>query len=43
MKSRKKRLSRIVVALLIVYTVGLPIQNIVLATEQTTNEMVVTE
>ncbi|EAE8308497.1 BspA family leucine-rich repeat surface protein [Listeria monocytogenes] len=43
MKSRKKRLSQIVVALLIVYTVGLPIQNIVLATEQTTNEMVVTE
>ncbi|HAC4847924.1 TPA_asm: BspA family leucine-rich repeat surface protein, partial [Listeria monocytogenes] len=43
MKSRKKRLSRIVVALLIVYTVGLPIQNIVLATEQTTNETVVTE
>ncbi|ELC2202389.1 BspA family leucine-rich repeat surface protein [Listeria monocytogenes] len=36
-------MSRIVVALLIVYTVGLPIQNIVLATEQTTNEMVVTE
>ncbi|MBC1910683.1 BspA family leucine-rich repeat surface protein [Listeria innocua] len=30
-------------ALLIVYTVGLPIQNIVLATEQTTNETVVTE
>ncbi|MBC1384367.1 BspA family leucine-rich repeat surface protein, partial [Listeria innocua] len=36
-------MSRIVVALLIVYTVGLPIQNIVLATEQTTNETVVTE
>ncbi|EOD5838629.1 BspA family leucine-rich repeat surface protein [Listeria monocytogenes] len=36
-------MSQIVVALLIVYTVGLPIQNIVLATEQTTNEMVVTE
>ncbi|MBC1379824.1 BspA family leucine-rich repeat surface protein [Listeria innocua] len=43
MKSLEKRLSRIVVALLIVYTVGLPIQNIVLATEQTTNETVVTE
>ncbi|EDH3594482.1 BspA family leucine-rich repeat surface protein [Listeria monocytogenes] len=43
MKNRKKRLSKIVVALLIVYTVGLPVQNIVLATEQTTNETVVTE
>ncbi|EAF4531362.1 hypothetical protein CYG98_13625, partial [Listeria monocytogenes serotype 1/2a] len=43
MKNRKKRLSKIVVALLIVYTVGLPVQNIVLATEQMTNETVVTE
>ncbi|MBC1385490.1 BspA family leucine-rich repeat surface protein [Listeria innocua] len=36
-------MSQIVVALLIVYTVGLPVQNIVLATEQMTNETVVTE
>ncbi|MBC1925473.1 BspA family leucine-rich repeat surface protein [Listeria innocua] len=43
MKNRKKRLSQIVVALLIVYTVGLPVQNIVLATEQMTNETVATE
>ncbi|WP_185324585.1 InlB B-repeat-containing protein [Listeria innocua] len=45
MKSRKKRLSQIVVALLIVYTIGLPIQNIVLANtnEQAINEAVVTE
>ncbi|EKZ4334397.1 BspA family leucine-rich repeat surface protein [Listeria monocytogenes] len=43
MKNRKKRLSQLVVALLIVYTVGLPIQNIVLAMEQTTNETIVTE
>ncbi|EHT9627762.1 InlB B-repeat-containing protein [Listeria monocytogenes] len=45
MKKRKKRLSQIVVALLIVYTIGLPIQNIVLANtnEQAINEAVVTE
>ncbi|EAF9641633.1 hypothetical protein A6I69_14770 [Listeria monocytogenes] len=45
MKNRKKRLSQIVVALLIVYTIGLPIQNIVLANtnEQAINEAVVTE
>ncbi|EAE8309340.1 BspA family leucine-rich repeat surface protein [Listeria monocytogenes] len=43
MKNHKKRLSQIVVALLIVYTIGLPIQNIVLASELPTNEIVVTE
>ncbi|WP_120139192.1 BspA family leucine-rich repeat surface protein, partial [Listeria monocytogenes] len=43
MKNHKKRLSQIVVALLIVYTIGLPIQNIVLANELPTNETVVTE
>ncbi|EAC8464481.1 BspA family leucine-rich repeat surface protein [Listeria monocytogenes] len=40
MKNHKKRLSQIVVALLIVYTIGLPIQNIVLANELPTNETV---
>ncbi|HAO5758262.1 TPA: BspA family leucine-rich repeat surface protein [Listeria monocytogenes] len=43
MKNHKKRLSQIVVALLIVYTIGLPIQNVVLASELPTNEIVVTE
>ncbi|EKP7339173.1 BspA family leucine-rich repeat surface protein [Listeria monocytogenes] len=43
MKNHKKRLSQIVVALLIVYTIGLPIQNIVSANELPTNETVVTE
>ncbi|ELC6641682.1 BspA family leucine-rich repeat surface protein [Listeria monocytogenes] len=36
-------MSQIVVALLIVYTIGLPIQNVVLASELPTNEIVVTE
>ncbi|MCW07301.1 BspA family leucine-rich repeat surface protein [Listeria monocytogenes] len=43
MKNHKKRLSQIVVALLIVYTIGLPIQNIVLANELPTNEIVIAE
>ncbi|EKZ4336023.1 BspA family leucine-rich repeat surface protein [Listeria monocytogenes] len=43
MKNHKKRLSQIVVALLIVYTIGLPIQNIVLANELPTNETVTAE
>ncbi|EHD1581827.1 BspA family leucine-rich repeat surface protein [Listeria monocytogenes] len=43
MKNHKKRLSPIVVALLIVYTIGLPIQNIVLANELPTNETVTAE
>ncbi|EAG4503474.1 BspA family leucine-rich repeat surface protein [Listeria monocytogenes] len=43
MKNHKKRLSQIVVALLIVYTIGLPIQNIVLANELPTNETATAE
>ncbi|EHT9625519.1 leucine-rich repeat domain-containing protein [Listeria monocytogenes] len=43
MKNRKKKLRQLIVALLLLCTIGLPIQNIVLANEVTTNENVVTE
>ncbi|HCV3198505.1 TPA: leucine-rich repeat domain-containing protein [Listeria monocytogenes] len=45
MKNRKKRLRQLIVALLLLYTIGLPIKNVVLANanEVATNEAVVTE
>ncbi|EAF9641304.1 hypothetical protein A6I69_13070, partial [Listeria monocytogenes] len=45
MKNRKKRLRQFIVAFLLLNTIGLPIQNIVLANanEVATNEAVVTE
>ncbi|EAF1671379.1 BspA family leucine-rich repeat surface protein [Listeria monocytogenes] len=43
MKKREKSLIQLVVTLLLLYTIGLPIQNVVLATEQATHESVVTE
>ncbi|EAG1723497.1 BspA family leucine-rich repeat surface protein [Listeria monocytogenes] len=43
MKKREKSLIHLVVTLLLLYTIGLPIQNVVLATEQATHESVVTE
>ncbi|MCW07151.1 BspA family leucine-rich repeat surface protein [Listeria monocytogenes] len=43
MKKREKSLIQLVVTLLLLYTIGLPIQNVVLATEQVTHESAVTE
>ncbi|EKZ4847832.1 leucine-rich repeat domain-containing protein [Listeria monocytogenes] len=43
MKNRKKRLRQLIVALLLLCTIGLPIQNIVLANELSTTEEVITE
>ncbi|EAG1723496.1 hypothetical protein BBW79_14205, partial [Listeria monocytogenes] len=43
MKNRKKRLRQLIVAFVLLYTIGLPIKNIVLANELATNEAVVTE
>ncbi|ECZ8706645.1 LPXTG cell wall anchor domain-containing protein [Listeria monocytogenes] len=43
MKKRKKRLRQLVVALLLLCTIGLPMQNIVLANELSTTEEVITE
>ncbi|TYV60093.1 BspA family leucine-rich repeat surface protein [Listeria monocytogenes] len=43
MKKRKKRLKQLVVALLVLCTIGLPMQNIVLANELSTTEEVITE
>ncbi|ENI1309616.1 leucine-rich repeat domain-containing protein [Listeria monocytogenes] len=45
MKNRKKRRRQLIVALLLLYTIGLPIKNVVLANanEVATNEAVVTE
>ncbi|RJZ11259.1 Internalin-A [Listeria monocytogenes] len=45
MKNRKKRLRQLIVAFLLLYTIGIPIKNIVLANanEVATNEAVVTE
>ncbi|EJU4176952.1 leucine-rich repeat domain-containing protein [Listeria monocytogenes] len=43
MKKRKKRLRQLVVAFLLLNTIGLPIQNSVLANELSTTEEVVTE
>ncbi|EAF9641675.1 internalin [Listeria monocytogenes] len=45
MKNRKKRLRQLIVAFVLLYTIGLPIKNIVLANanEVATNEAVVTE
>ncbi|WP_185500908.1 BspA family leucine-rich repeat surface protein, partial [Listeria innocua] len=43
MNKRKKTLRQLVVALLLLCTIGLPIQNIVLANEHSTKEEVITE
>ncbi|EHC6329856.1 BspA family leucine-rich repeat surface protein [Listeria monocytogenes] len=43
MKRRKKSMRQLVVAFLLLYTIGLPIQNIVLANELSPTEEVVTE
>ncbi|HAO6440059.1 TPA: BspA family leucine-rich repeat surface protein [Listeria monocytogenes] len=43
MKNRKKRRRQLIVAFVLLYTIGLPIKNIVLATEETSNETVITE
>ncbi|EAE7309353.1 BspA family leucine-rich repeat surface protein [Listeria monocytogenes] len=43
MKKRKKRLRQLVVALLLLCTIGLPMQNIVLANELSTTEEFITE
>ncbi|TYV60604.1 BspA family leucine-rich repeat surface protein [Listeria monocytogenes] len=43
MKKRKKSMRQIIVALLLLYTIGLPIQNIVLANELSPTEEVITE
>ncbi|MBC1379883.1 hypothetical protein HB840_15310 [Listeria innocua] len=43
MKNRKKRLRQLIVAFVLLYTIGLPMKNIVLANELATNEAVVTE
>ncbi|EAD7633079.1 LPXTG cell wall anchor domain-containing protein [Listeria monocytogenes] len=43
MKNRKKKLRQLIVALLLLCTIGLPIQNIVLANELSTTEEVITE
>ncbi|EIY8436090.1 BspA family leucine-rich repeat surface protein [Listeria monocytogenes] len=43
MKKRKKSMRQLVVAFLLLYTIGLPIQNIVLANELSPTEEVITE
>ncbi|EAF6816767.1 BspA family leucine-rich repeat surface protein [Listeria monocytogenes] len=43
MKNRKKSRRQLIVAFVLLYTIGLPIKNIVLATEETSNETVITE
>ncbi|MCW07408.1 BspA family leucine-rich repeat surface protein [Listeria monocytogenes] len=43
MKKRKKSMRQIIVAFLLLYTIGLPIQNIVLANELSPTEEVITE
>ncbi|EAF4528716.1 hypothetical protein CYG98_00005, partial [Listeria monocytogenes serotype 1/2a] len=43
MKNRKKRLKQLIIAFVLLYTIGLPMKNIVLANELATNEAVVTE
>ncbi|EAC7083858.1 LPXTG cell wall anchor domain-containing protein [Listeria monocytogenes] len=43
MKNRKKRLRQLIIAFVLLYTIGLPMKNIVLANELATNEAVVTE
>ncbi|EAG4503517.1 LPXTG cell wall anchor domain-containing protein [Listeria monocytogenes] len=43
MKKSKKKLRQLIVALLLLCTIGLPIQNIVLANEHSTTEEVITE